>query len=87
MPSERKFYRTVFEVEVLSEHPFEPEDLETIAYEITYGGCSGMVDRTCDIEVDAEEMVRLLRNQGSDPDFFMLTDDGDDVDNEACEEA
>jgi hypothetical protein len=74
------FYRTVFRIEVLSEGPL-PEDisLEDVAYEIMDGDYSGNIKRVSEDEVDGPTMARLLREQGSDPEFFRLTDDGQEV--------
>jgi hypothetical protein len=89
MPSKRKFYRTVYTVEVLSEDPLEADlSLEDITYEITTGNCSGK--RGCTIfneEVDGPTMAKLLRKQDSDPNFFLLNDDGYDVDETGVETA
>jgi len=71
------FYRTVVQVEILSrgqlpEHP----SLEYIAHEITEGDCSGTVRRTVEEQVDGPAMAGLLLEQGSDPLFLGLTEDG-----------
>lgn len=79
--SERKFYRTVIEVEVLSEEPFMFDTLEQVHYSITEGHCSGTVTpRITNEEIDGPAMARLLLAQRSDPEFFDLTDEGEDVD-------
>ena len=41
--SQRKFYKTTLRVVVLSEEPFEWDNLSGVAYAITDGDCSGMV--------------------------------------------
>ena len=67
-----KLFRQVFEVEVLSEgEPLASDsDLSRIEYEITDGGCSGMVEEVICEEVSPEKMRELLIQQGSDPDFL-----------------
>lgn len=83
--SKRKFYRTVYTVEVLSEDPpSEGVELDTIASQIVDGGWSGKVTRQVPVEVDALTMAGLLQNQGSDPSFFWLTEHGEDCDE--CDE-
>ena len=68
----RKFYKTTFTVEVLSEEPFnETHDLSYIGESITLGECSGTVSISEDEELSAEQMAEALIEQGSDPDFFM----------------
>lgn len=84
MPSERKFFRTRFTVEVLSED------------EISGGAELTDVLRECDIgdfvlhSIDRETfpetgptMAKLLDDAGSDSEFFRLTPEGDDMDEEA----
>lgn len=76
----RKFYRTVVQVEVLSEEPYLEDDLETIVDDIVIGDCSGKsVDVVRNEVVDGKQMAALLRAQGSDPGFFMIDDDGNDT--------
>lgn len=77
----RKFYRTVIQVEILSDTPYgEDSDLEIIAFDIGNGDCSGRVtDILRNEEVDGKTMASLLQSQGSDPGFFQLTDDGEDA--------
>jgi len=71
--SKRKFYRTVFQYEVLSEEPLpDCMTLEQISYETMEGHCSGMFLETTKQEVTARSMVTLLLAQGSDPEFFGL---------------
>lgn len=78
--SNRKFYRTVISVEVLSEEPYSPESLESIAHDIIEGDCSGRWNVVSSKEVDGAEMAQLLYEQASEPAFFQLDDDGNDLD-------
>lgn len=78
--TKRKFYRTVIQVEILSEEPYEGDDLETIKYDITEGHCSGILKDEVRNEVkNGKEMARLLLDQGSDPEFFQIDEEGNDV--------
>ena len=83
-----KFYRTVFKVEVLSEHWSNDKgwisnlDLEQINYAITKGHCSGLVTVESELEVTPQQMAKLLKAQGSDTSFFMLDEQGNTVDEE-----
>jgi len=85
MPSERKFHRYVFVLEVLSEEPLEEaleqadDDLELITELITEGPCSGNLTLQTHEEVDGPTMAKLLEGQASDPGFFDLTSDGEDT--------
>jgi len=80
MPSKRKFHKTVLTVTVLSEEPISPDiDLADVAHEIIEGDWSGDWGITEAQEVDAKTIAKLLREQGSDPEFFGINDEGDDV--------
>lgn len=77
----RKFYRTVFVIEVLSEDQIPPHiELETVANEIGRGGWSGEFYVKTTEEVSGKKMAKMLIEQGSDPSFFQLTEDGKDAD-------
>ena len=82
--SKREFYRTVIQVEILSEEPLNREmDLYEIANEITDGHSSGRVKTTVDNQVrSGKQMAKLLLEQGSDPEFFRLNEDGTDIEEE-----
>ena len=79
--STRKFYKRIFQVEVLSEDPIPEEmDLDELHYQVTDGSWSGMMTAQDQEEVDGARMAELLRHQQSDPSFFRLTDKGEDDD-------
>ena len=84
MASKRKFYRTIVTVEVLSEEPYlepvEDDDLQVLSYDIGVGDCSGRVNWGESQEVDGPTMARLLQEQASDPEFFGLDENGEDLD-------
>jgi len=47
---------------------------------INNGDCSGRVTTIVDNEVKTgKEMAKLLKAQGSDPEFFQLDDEGNDL--------
>lgn len=77
------YYRTVVQVEVLSETPFEDqfphENLTYIAREIYDGDCSGRVEVMQSDELNGVAMAKALIAQGSDPGFFGLDKDGNKV--------
>jgi len=79
MPSQRKFYRTVFTYELLTEEHVGHPSLEEIAYEAREGHGSGMFLETKLEVIDGPTAARLLQNQGSDTEFFRLTEDGEDL--------
>jgi hypothetical protein len=81
--SERKFYRTVITVEVLSEEPYNPDSLSQMAEDCFGGGdCSGKWSITAQQTVDGPQMAQMLKAQGSDPEFFQLAEDGKDLSEE-----
>lgn len=78
-PSKRKFYRTVYEVIVLSEDSaIGSLDLACIAEAIDTGDCVGEVNESRIEEVSGPEMAKMLHAVGSEPGFFRLDDDGYD---------
>jgi hypothetical protein len=70
-----KLYRTVFEVEVLSDRPVNDRGLRDIAEDIVDGDLSGVVQVKSAEEVSRAQMSQLLLSQGSDPEFLL----GDDA--------
>lgn len=77
MNEQKKFYRTVVTVTVLSENPLGDDlGLGALEYAITEGDCSGVLERTSEVGVDAKAMASLLLEQGSDPSFFGLHEYG-----------
>jgi hypothetical protein len=75
----KKFYRTVIEVEVLSEELDDFNTLEDVHYAITQGHCSGEWDVKSQGEVTPKRMAKLLLAQGSDPEFFGLDEKGKSI--------
>jgi hypothetical protein len=74
----RKFYKTVITIEVLSEEVYAFDSLEQTAYDIQDGGCSGKIEVVKSEELNGEQVVKALDNQGSASEFFMLDADGND---------
>jgi hypothetical protein len=78
--STRKFHRTLYSVEVLSEAPIPDEmDLGDVIREMGAGDYVGAVREESSIEVNAALTVRALYRLGSEPGFFQLTDSGGDA--------
>ncbi len=73
------FYQTMIFVQVLSEEPLWPDmTLSEVNDAISTGECSGKIVRT-PTEVDGPTMAKLLIEQGSDPGFFGLDEQGREV--------
>lgn len=77
--SKRKFYRTTIKVVVLSEEPFDYDDLYGVHLAITDGDCSGHYETAKSETLTAKQAAKALQAQGSDPEFFQLTDEGKDI--------
>jgi hypothetical protein len=73
-----RFFRTVIGVEVLSENaPISDNcSLAEVAYLISEGDCSGAVSITSTDELSGPEAAEALVAQGSDPEFFGLSETG-----------
>lgn len=74
---ERKFFKSVIEIEVLHEDELElPTDaegfLEEVKYQICEGHCIGIIRGPKTTELSAEEMGKEAAAFGSEPAFFDL---------------
>lgn len=79
--SKRKFYKHRIVVEYLSDRPMPPDglNLSEVDYETDQGECVGDIRReVVNEEISAKECARLLLAYGSQPDFFMLNEEGED---------
>ena len=67
-------------MEVLSEEPISDcVSLEELSREIESGDFSGQLETVSSEEVSGKKMAKLLLKQGSDTEFFMLDEDGNDI--------
>ena len=74
------FYKTTITVTVLSEEPIPPDaSLRDIAYNFTEGDDSGDWEITNTEFLNGKEAAAALIAQGSDPGFFGLTEDGEEI--------
>ena len=80
MSEPTKYYKTVIQVTVISEGQYTNENLEGINDDITDGPCSGAVETVSQVELTAKEAADALMEQGSDPEFFQLDEDGNPLD-------
>lgn len=80
----RKFFKTVFRVTVLSEDaPIEePISLEDLEYAINEGPCSGVVERVSVENLDSKQAATALISQGTEPEFFLIDKDGNDLEDD-----
>ena len=74
--SHGRFCKTVIQVTVLSEGPFEYENLNDVYNAITEGDCSGEVKTVEACYLNGKQAAEALIAQGSDPEFFKLDKNG-----------
>jgi hypothetical protein len=80
----KPIYRTVIRYEILSEEPIENLSLERIAEECNDGSWSGafLDEEIVNEELTGEEAVKKIKEQGSDPSFFFMDDEGNSMDDD-----
>jgi hypothetical protein len=69
---DKKFYRTIVAIEILSEDPIGDPNVSEIDNEIFGGDWSGESKVILSEEVSEERMAKFLIAQGSDPEFFGI---------------
>jgi TRAP-type C4-dicarboxylate transport system substrate-binding protein len=74
----RKFYKTIIPLEILSEEPVGTREINHIIEEATNGSYSMRVLPSQELGLNGVEAAAALKEQGSDPSFFNLTDSGED---------
>jgi hypothetical protein len=80
MTKKKVLYRSVIEIEVLSEDPI-PEDmsLNDIEDECNTGSFSGVHDKKImNQKLVGLDAVKATLKQGSSPDFFQMTEEGNE---------
>lgn len=82
----RKFYKTIVRFEVLSEEPIGEVDLDTIHHQTQQGDWSGLMLEPEQTVLNGAEAAEALVQQGSDPGFFGLTEEGEEAE-DAAEDA
>jgi len=77
----KQIYRSVIRLEVLSDEPI-PEDisLASIADQCDNGDYSGMSAwKVVNTPVKGKQAVKLIEAQGSDPEFFGMDKNGNEI--------
>ena len=77
--TKRKFYKHIVTVEIISERPAVSYDLADIAYAISEGEDSGVWNVTSSKALNGKQAAKELVKQGSDPEFFGIDENGNDV--------
>lgn len=76
----KKIYKTVIQVEILSDEPYIPGSLSDIDFDTTEGDCSRKITTVSEKEVlTGKEAVDAIKDQGSDPEFFAMDDEGNEL--------
>lgn len=76
----RKFYKKTIVIEVLSEDtPFDFTNMESLGWALTSVDLSGSVVKEEVQELSGEQAATALLEQGSDPEFFNIDKDGNDL--------
>jgi hypothetical protein len=76
----RKFHKRVVTLEILSEEPIpEGMDIANIIFEAQEGDYSMRECDEKDTILDGKQAAKALLQQNSDPSFFQLTPNGDDL--------
>jgi hypothetical protein len=75
----QKFYKTLVTVEVLHEGPIEFDDLKELSNMINSGDCSGQFKVMAAEPLTPKQMAEECLKQQSDPEFFDLDENGEDL--------
>jgi len=69
---EKKIYRTIIQYEILSDVPYNGENLSEIAYETFEGSWSGEMQNPLILneELTSKKAIEAIKNQCSSPEFF-----------------
>ena len=77
----KKIYKTVISYTILSEEPYFDMRLSDIIYNCEEGSFIGgkFMTTTINDELIGENAVNEIKELGSMPDFFMMDDDGEEI--------
>jgi hypothetical protein len=79
--AKKKLYKTIIQIEILSEDPIDGNpSLSDIEYNINDGSWSGVVETKSTTTVTGKKAVEAVQNQGTDPSFFMMDENGNEDD-------
>jgi hypothetical protein len=75
----RKFYKKTIVIEVLSEEPYSFGNVEELGWDMAGGNISGQIVKEIDVELDGKQVAHALLDQASDPEFFGVDAEGNDI--------
>lgn len=73
--SDRRYWLTRVTVEILSEEPFEFDDLSDVNYAISDGDCVGQITSEPSVAIEADAAHAWLLEAGSEPGFFNTAEE------------
>ena len=73
--SDTVLYKTIIQVEVLSDVPFEWDTLKSVDYAINEGGCSGLVEEIGTERLNRAQAIKECEKHDTDPGFFLIKED------------
>jgi len=82
--AKKRIYKTVISYTILSEEPYTDMSLSEIEDECSTGRCIGGKLKTTilNLEVVGKKAVEQINELGSDPEFFMMDCEGNDISDE-----
>lgn len=75
----RKFYKAKIEIEVVAEEPIDFNDLRDLDYQMTMGDWCGSYRIKYHKKITPKQAAKETERFGSDPDFFQLDKNGNDL--------
>lgn len=76
----KKLYKTVIQIEVLSEEPIESMSLDDIQEECSNGSFSGLHTFVkSNVPIKGKVAVNECKKHGTDVDFFMMDSEGNEI--------
>lgn len=82
MGEKKEYFKTKIEVLILSEYRLSGNESLADLHELTMGeggDCSAKVEFDHSEAISSKEAAKLLQEQGSDPAFFQLDHNGNDL--------
>lgn len=75
----KNFFRTIVQIEIISDEPIGDPSLEEINYQIMEGDWSGQYSVISQEEMSSQQAAIAIAAQGSQPEFFGIDDSGNEI--------
>lgn len=77
MKKKKRLYRSVIQIEVLSDYPYDFIGLDLTHEDITDGDCSGKTKVLhLNQVIEGLDAVKAVKDHNINPDFFLMDDEG-----------